>query len=714
MRIEIEGKLLELDTNKIVQTKQINDLFNLNTRQTNYTNEFKVPRTPTNENIFDSLGIAGNTSIAPYIRNQCNMYSDSGECFVYNGWAVINSTDTHYNITIYDGNLDIYKAIEGLKLSDVPMPLLNHSKTPTNVANSMNGNLMYRYMVADFGGGVEVSNGAYNIDYLAPFAKVQYIWDCIFNHFGFTYSCSEFAGSRWTDLWLSYPKGTFNGEAPVLGLDGSNGFLNQWFPLSAPERYSFFNFNPTDITLNTVTSLGGQKYMVNETATYRFYVTYNVRKTSTGQGGVQIMTYLNKGNITNPNQSIIINENVFDSRTLTDNIEQNVTVSKLISLQAGDIISFIAQASGAFNVDLTNISLEMNGYNGEIIDFTESFIDWSIKDFFNEILFKFALTPYKDKFSNHYNFYTISELINKDNLIDWSSKFTVKERESYIYSNYAQNNLFKYRYDDEGVNYYDGSILVNNENLSAEITTIQSKTFAPDLLENGSLMYKLYDRQISNTGEISYKNLKGRFFFVNSNRGLVLTKKLASNFLPDIATTRVIYSPLFVNQQWENIINRYYQPIYRILNNAKVLTVQMRLTEYDLYDLDFTKPIHIKQLGSNYLINKVINYSPDKALTQVELIEVTLFNEEKDTPQPIISLPDGGNITRCLEEVNLNIDYITAEDIKKNLISVQPIGRVEITGSLLNGNLKALNAVAGDRINIIKNGIIQSSNIKFI
>ena len=113
MRLLINGQEIELSEKTVVsQTLQVNDIVNLSNRQANYTNSFNLPRTAKNIRAFENLGIIGNNSNTPYQRNECYLYADSGECLVYKGWAVIKNTTKTFNVNIYDGNIDLYKAIE--------------------------------------------------------------------------------------------------------------------------------------------------------------------------------------------------------------------------------------------------------------------------------------------------------------------------------------------------------------------------------------------------------------------------------------------------------------------------------------------------------------------------------------------------------------------------------------------------------------------------
>jgi hypothetical protein len=59
-----------------------------------------------------------------------------------------------------------------------------------------------------------------------------------------------------------------------------------------------------------------------------------------------------------------------------------------------------------------------------------------------------------------------------------------------------------------------------------------------------------------------------------------------------------------------------------LLNQSKVLNVTLRLNEIDIVNMDFSKPVHISQLGGNFLVNKISNFIPFKD-TKVELIKIS-------------------------------------------------------------------------------------------
>jgi hypothetical protein len=118
-RLYINNKLIELSTQtQLARTLQVNDILSLDDRQTNFTKNIRIARTPSNVLAMDFLGVVGNSSNLPYQTNTVNYYIGN-EAIIYNGRGVINETNDFYNLTIYDGNIDLYKAIENTTLGDL-------------------------------------------------------------------------------------------------------------------------------------------------------------------------------------------------------------------------------------------------------------------------------------------------------------------------------------------------------------------------------------------------------------------------------------------------------------------------------------------------------------------------------------------------------------------------------------------------------------------
>lgn len=210
----INGNLIELsEASPIAQTKQVNDLARLDNRQTNFTHRFTVPPTANNVRAMEKVYLTGNQSNIPYHKNETNLFdAESGECLIYKGWAnVTQSSKKGYEIFIYDGLVDFYRAIENKTLTDVGISGLNHAKSITNIVDSWSNTLPYIYAIADYNGKNEFvttdgDNIEINTDYQVPSARGSYIWDRLHQYAGFTYSGSYFETQDFLNLFMTFPK----------------------------------------------------------------------------------------------------------------------------------------------------------------------------------------------------------------------------------------------------------------------------------------------------------------------------------------------------------------------------------------------------------------------------------------------------------------------------------------------------------------------------
>lgn len=262
-----------------------------------------------------------------------------------------------------------------------------------------------------------------------------------------------------------------------------------------------------------------------------------------------------------------------------------------------------------------------------------------MRDFLNEIVWRFGLTLFKEKYSNVYDFKTISEITNFENTIDWSNKFISQNSEKYIFGSYAQNNYIRYKYNDDNANYNDGVIVIDNENLEDLKTIIQSKIYSPELSFSENLgfktkVYKLWDKEQkkgaiyvdgikTHEAETEWKPLSNRFYFMRSiettfDAPIIIGSE--SLFTSQTITTAPTES--FTGLAFNETIAKYYPDIKKILNKSKITTCSFWLKDSDVCDFDFSKLYYIKQLGGNFIVNKINNFVPNKE-TIVELIKIT-------------------------------------------------------------------------------------------
>lgn len=615
MRLIINGYDIQLtESQKISRTLQVNDILTLSNRQSNYTNTFSVKKTDANKQSFEYLGVVGSTTVIPYRKNECYLYTDDGECLVYKGLAVIQSTDKEYKINIYDGNIDLYKAIDNKSLGDLDLSEIDHNKNLTTVVNSFTANLNYKYIIAEYNGFTIYNNNRINIDYLVPSAKVSYLWNKIFDTYGFTYEGSIFNTVNFTNLWLSYPKSLplSTQVTPVTIFEGSTDIYVDEFPFTP------FKFDQSIIVENIINN-NRQEFIIENQGT--FTITLN----KIGDG---TLSFLNSNNN-------LVAKIDYGSIFLNGVEVGNSNSILTINCFSGDVLTFDFTIPNNIGNDYSTIyfgdfefNLKIEEYQGAIVSFTNELKDFSIKDFISEILNRFGLTPFKDKYTNHYKFLTLQELLQNNQIEDWTSKFVEKLSERYIFGSYAQENKFTYKYNEQEDDYYNSDILIDNVNIPDNKVVVNSKIYAPDkdrinlIHDLYTNVYRMWNKEVKEDGTINYKGLSKRYYLMREDSHTFTNPtEIGSESLNTHQVITTIPVESFYNLRMEDIIREYYKNIGQILNYSKIIDASFYLRETDIVNIDFSKLYWIKRLSSYFLLNKVNNFIK-KGITKCELIKV--------------------------------------------------------------------------------------------
>lgn len=657
---------------QFARTLQVNDIARLDNRQSNFTKNIKIPKNPTNIQTFGFLDVVGNNSNTPYELNTVKYYIDN-DCIIYNGWATLTKSNPNdFEIHVYDGNVDFYKSIENKTLTDMGVSELNHLKNLSSVTQSFSSTtLPYKYIVADYNGKNTWSgtSGAVsvNIDYQIPSAKVSYLWDKCFTYSGFTYSGSVFSTPAFQNLWMTYPK-PVPIETPVVT------YITQQ---DADITY-------TDYVIPTDGSGGGVFYGVNENV--RIFPTTISTPQISGNTVLVTGSYRLKSSgafSVNGVQKSLVNWIVKNSSLTTTLSFGSIDAADpennevIIAATAGNKIFFSIDAYGGSGIGYYHpIQGSMVSYFDLIIgydaNFEEVLVDFSAKEFVNEIMQRFGLTMEKEKYSKVINFYTLDELLRSDDVLDWSDKLSSKLFETYTLGNYAQKNNFKYRYNDENDTHNDSYITINNLNLKDETTTISSKIYSPvfgsPFIGKSPQMYKFWDKEVKDDGEVQYKPLDGRFYFMRSDF-INLTSPINIGSLA-LNTSKSITSCAVTNfnrLRFNEIIYDNYSAIQAILDKSKLLNVDLYLTSKDIAEFKFKNLVYFKQLGSYYLVNKISNFINGMS-TKVELIEVD-YQKSLSSTIPVDNNPTYITIDEFIVSgCDISITYSTDANIGTNII----------------------------------------------
>ncbi len=610
MKLIINNIEVDLKENeKISFVFQANDIGDLSSRQTNYTNTFSLPKTAKNTKAFQKLGIVGNTSLSPYAKNEAYLYSNSGECLIYNGWAVVTETNDFFKINIYDGIIDLFKSIENKTLADLDLTDLQHEKTVAEVVSTQNLSKPYVYVLADYN-GKSIHSSKINTDYLIPSVKASWLLEKIEAFAGVQINGTFKTNVDFTNLFLSYPKNT----PPLVGasLLTSASLSPNEYSVSFTDSNFLIKFDATSFLNVAFFSVSTDKLKVKalQNFTFRADFVLNPNITIVRQNGSTYKPYAT------------FNGNTF----LCDGTTRTISASYLM-LQNQEIdFNFNVQYNSPYD-NPSSLSDFFTSCDFKQLTapafFEQDFAGLGLKDFLKEIIVRFNLTIFKDKYSNVYTFKYLNEILSSTHL-DWSNKFHELNSEIYIYGSYAQKNFFKYNYNDKEATYNDYYINVSNENLKEATTAFQSSVFTKELNPSSDLgftsnVYKFWNKEIKDNGSIDYKNLGNRYYFLRAIQKTG-TFHLISEVYGNQQTITTSQADSYERLDFKAIIENYYSEMKRLLNFSKITPATFRLTEKDILNLDFSRPVYVKQLGGSFLLNKV-NYTEGE-FSKTELIKI--------------------------------------------------------------------------------------------
>lgn len=645
MRLFINSEQVDLyEKERISYTKQVNSLKDLSSRQANFTRIFKVPRTKRNTRVFKGLGLIGSTSSVPYQKNISRLFIGN-LCLIFTGWAVLEeTTEEDYEINIFDGNIDFFKQLDNITFDDINLPELAHTKEVAGIKENWEvENDYYKYLLADFNGETHfIENGTtyINADYLIPSVPVKFLWERIFETFGFTFSGSVFQEEEFQNLFLTYPKGVVSGAVgnqafkltfpeagiPKLGVDKP---INLFFP-------NVFDGITNELTSGTIVNNTYNSNLKHWRCTEQGHYRVSVSGSLYGYvvfGGAQLYLGVNLHN-TNVNDVVLDRDNLIVEAG--PGKTEPIKWSKEVLMKVGDTLTpfYNRVWLGFKNFDQSKINFEfsVSRIDQTAIDQVEFFKNLTPKDFYKEILWRFGLTPFPVKDQNHIEFLTYKERIEGP-VLDWSDRFVKNISEKYVYDDYAKNNYFRFKYNGEGEDFNDGVIRIDNENLKEKTDVINSKTFSVEKLpvpfQIGAVnvdvpKLQLWEKEVKNDGDqisIEYKPRDSRFSFVRE--GVVnQSAQLASKQLSQYAAVNQVRIVENYNYSQQQIVENRYSQIRGLFKNTLIVKAEIQMSESEFDAFDMKPTIYFKQLGGTFLVDKISKPDLNKKTTTVDLIKI--------------------------------------------------------------------------------------------
>jgi len=617
----IGDTLADLDDDEIIPiNKQVNDIADMQDRQSDYTAQFKVRKTRLMKALFELSGEVGANTLFPYEKQTCKLIQEGIE-IISNGYMVLDKVDDqYYYISIYSGNLNFFKEIEDKKLTDLLLPSTNHTWNAATQAASNSGNINYIYPLmepsndggiiplVDDGSRCEVYGG-----WIWPFVKVKAIWDEIFSNSGYAVEGDILTDSRMLALFM-----------PICNRNISNGIM-------ADHLYSLLwnGFRTFDVhEYNQMIGLSGLITLISGDVIFKNYGIYMCPYTAKYTLRIGILCAYDEGFI--PSVYLYVNNVNESSFTLIENVSNGsylyeVAYDATINDQLTFFVGYV-RGMYLYTISVIDITLESISY-GATVTPALNLPDISQIDFVKMICNMFALIPEANPRDHKILFWSYKKLYeNIPQARDWSAYLSERDDEiEFKFGDYAQNNYLKYKESDDVVKDLGTGIMqVNDETLldkkdilqlpvstcdevlvltDINVSRIGMNTYQPD--DNTYEAEESIDPRIVNISQISGTKTFGiRDALIGGTSYDVVGPKKASSI-------EVSFGSLMSN----------YGPLSNMLNKTNLRRAKFNLPVYEVAGFKHYMPIYLRQYKAYFYVNKINNYVPGKLCT-IDLIKL--------------------------------------------------------------------------------------------
>jgi hypothetical protein len=629
----INGQLCDLSNfTRIGLTKQANNIGELQDRQGNFTNTFKLPLTQNNIKIIGvSNDVQSNSSI-PYETLNVT-YIQDGIATVVNGRGVIEGVTDTIDISVTSGNTSLSDVIGDLIVGDL---FTDETEFTWNLTNVINSGSYWNFPLIDWSIDIDTFFDTDIIDVrkMLPCLPIPKLFEKLEERIGFkiggayidsvdhnsmVLTPSDFIRSQ----TLEQNKATFVNDGfnqinyvsiPASGGTGVQSFIIQ--PLTdtftSPEFTQLIlpRFTPNSNKVGTlkfssvITTFRFGESNENKTIFLRGYIT-NLT-TNTILTSFQTETFTTQMNV-----------GIFGNFLLNFETEEMTFLDTDIYVANFDAVVQVDNDPSTLRVSLQGTTFSFNQTQGILFNSDISFRDlfrMKVLDVFKDVLNLRALMVQTNNYSN----VTELDFLNKlktNTPLDWTDKLANDVPElSFLFGKYARRNWMRFKTntnvpDQLADSYFD----VQNMNLEAQKDVVKILHPATEQRSkfNGFNIPKI--KAINSTMQWQKPDY----------RILQVVKQDTDfdvNYTDGTTTTAVSSGIPFANFVGADLLlNDYYDTIQALLDKSKVIQLPFRLTPLDVENVDHLTPIKVEYFGTFYL-NKIENFKDE--ITICELVRL--------------------------------------------------------------------------------------------
>lgn len=632
IEIFIDNKRIDLFTkDAIALTKQINDIAEIQKRQSDFTNRFTVPITPNNRMIAEFLNTTGNQSVRGYKYASARILSN-GIPITQTAIAMITETINRsgYTFVIYAGNYDLFSKIEGKYINDLDFTDVNHTFDSDTWIGSWTNTDGFIYPIAETMDGrlktVQPLANDVDIRFQVPHIFVKTLWNKIFTEANLEYYGDFFSTDVKFPIELVVADNCLVDEQLnriryVSKGDALNPMVYPFTVKLNEDPNSLYNGIP-------------RNYKMKESGIYKLKIHYEFDVL--GALGVSLAVAIN-GTLQVPMPSV----------TTAGCGQENVIIDfeREFNLKKDDVIAYafaITPRGGCGSFHGYEVEHEMEttfegigSWYGYDIDFAVNLPKILQIDFLKAIMQQYGLL-YQVDLSGKYEFRTIESVLNGDaGTIDLTSKFSEETSETYMIGNIGQKNKFTYQYnpaDRNGSGYADHETFIDIDNINIENSLIDSiiesagdhyfwnnfrKIASYNTFENtesDELLPAVW-RRSSNADKL-------KTVLLNYTNGMEIDFYDSDvHIYGSSYTIWNIPHARFEKLWWSEIVDNYYQKYIALISKPVVKKVKILFNPVDIYFLDMFKIVYIEKYQSFFYLNKVNNFMSGK-ITECEIVKI--------------------------------------------------------------------------------------------
>lgn len=613
----INGILCDIDSGESITLRYQSPIFSeLDSIQSNRSYNISLPLTVNNLRAAGHAQRVDIDSRVPYIKLPAALYMNGVPLFT-KGYAVVTDISDTINVTLTWGNVDNFQPLFDNSLRDLGPQLEEPG------ADHIDWNESSRILDANTGNeypgvaywGVNFGAGLGNPKYIHPSVQVSTILEAIEKQHGITIDGKE---------RLAYSPNL----GPIVPLVGKNGdeVSNEaealygspmfdgpnvvWYPESTAKSDPrgikstvWFTQDLSDVNCNNI-----HIKIVGLDGASEFRIGYGSTEDSmilrlqsvTTEGSVTIL----KEWTSTRKESI---SSTYFSNYYFDNIEEIINVEGV----EGHLM-----LSGVTDV----VTLPGSGASWEVsvwgdwddIVFPTSFPvaanlpDMSQGDFILALMNMNGLFAYADKDDpDTIRLISIDDIQTKamtGEIVDWSRKVILNDfnrvdmpdASEFTIDNLAQSNILDYDNDEDVKTETYGIIKVKNENIDKETELVTLPFSASENEETDGITCALVPiYELQSDGDVNYSECSDRIL---SGRGVITEGKVKCIG---------VFDPWMKFGGEKGLVETKYSSYRKVVSQIRLVTIRVRLTAIDLYNLDYSKPVYISQFGQLFAIYSV-------------------------------------------------------------------------------------------------------------